>query len=151
MLVVIAIMGIGIGLVVTTVFQVLAIERYWRDGIVATRVLRHATSTFAGDALNTQSVDLADGSNAASISLQWMYDHDQDRSTPGIPRTATYSLNGDRLIRDIDGSLLTVAQNVTAIQFSRTGRTIRLDLTLLADQGTTDSVSFDTYMRFLGL
>lgn len=151
MLVVVTILGMGIGLVVTTVFQVLAIERFWRDEVVATKNLRQATSQFSGDLINTQSLDLADGENAASVTLQWFEDHDQDRSTPPISHTATYSLIGDRLIRNIDGIPVTVARDVTFVQFSRTDRVVTLDLTVNADQGTTKSTSFDTYMRFLGL
>ena len=57
----VGILTLAMGLVGRGVFQVLSIQRFWRDDVVATRELRHAGSWFAGDALNAEAIDLADG------------------------------------------------------------------------------------------
>ena len=52
MTVAISIITVVSALFASGVFQVLSIQRFWRDDVVATKELRRAGSTFAGDALN---------------------------------------------------------------------------------------------------
>ena len=55
-LVALSIMGLGMGLVGSGIFQSLVIERVWVDDVMATRDVRHAGSWLAGDAMNAQEV-----------------------------------------------------------------------------------------------
>ena len=55
-LVALAIMGLGIGLVGSGIFQSLVIERAWVDDVIATRDIRHADSWLSKDALNAHEV-----------------------------------------------------------------------------------------------
>jgi prepilin-type N-terminal cleavage/methylation domain-containing protein len=143
MLVVVSIMSIGLALVGTTVFQSLAIEKYWHEEVVATRELRHAGSYFAGDALRAESVSLLDSSPPEdNVTIQWI-------DGAGNPHTAFYSLTGDNLVRQIDGVQIIVARRVVSLGFSLNARTLTLDLEVQAEQGTTESISLDTYLRYL--
>ena len=143
MLVVVSIMTLGLSLVGTTVFQTLAIERFWRDKVVAIRELRHAGSYFAGDALNAESVSLIDSSPPVdNVTIQWA-------DGAGVSHTAIYSLSGGNLVRDIDGAQIIVARRIVSVEFSLNGQTLTFDLEVQADAGDTESISLDTYLRFL--
>lgn len=133
--------GLVLSLVAGAMFQAWGVERTQRHDVMATEQLRHATRWFAGDALNAVSTDLADGTgpvSAVSLSLT---------DASGAPHTASYSLNGTRLVRSFDGALLTVARDVASAAFSRSGRTIFTTLEVRAAQGETKSLTLRTYMR----
>lgn len=56
LLVSMSILTVVVGIFGTGMFQVLSIQRFWTDDIVAVREVRHAGSWFAGDALNATEV-----------------------------------------------------------------------------------------------
>ena len=142
-IVAIGILTLGLSLVGSTVFQVLAIERFWRDDVVATRELRHAGSRFAADALNAETVDLIDGALPTnSVTLDWM---DQTST----PRTVTYVLVGDTLFKDVGGAQITLARQVISAEFSLSGRLLTFDLEVQAQPGSTQDMSLQTYLRML--
>ena len=140
----VGILTLGLGLVGSTVFQSLAIERFWRDEVTAVRELRHAGSRFAGDALYTETTDLVDGAAAVgTVNLTWT-----DGSS--VTHTAAYSVSGDnRLIRDLDGTQFTLARGVVQVEFSLSGRLLSFDLEIEADRGTTKTANLQTYLRSL--
>ena len=55
-LVALTVMGLGVGLVGSGIFQSLVIERIWVDDVIATRDIRHADSWLSEDALNAHEV-----------------------------------------------------------------------------------------------
>jgi hypothetical protein len=56
----ISILSMGVGLIGTNVFQVLAIQRFWQDDMVANKDAHHAASWFAEDALKATATNLED-------------------------------------------------------------------------------------------
>ena len=144
LLVSLGILGISMGLIGGGIFQALELDRTWADDVVATREVRHATSWFAGDALNAQGTDLVDGAApVSSATLSWT---DQGQ----VSHAATYSLSADAtLIRDVDGSKITVARKVLSAQFSRNGSILKLILEVQAAAGETKLKSVDVYGRTL--
>lgn len=144
LLVSLSILGMSMGLIGSGIFQAFALERTWSDDVVATREVRHATSWFAGDALNARQTDLVDGAApVSSATLSWTGQGD-------VPHAATYSLSaGATLIRDFDGSPITVARNVLSAQFSREGGVLRLTLEVQASAGETELKTVDIYGRTL--
>ncbi len=132
------------GLMGSGIFQAFALERPWSDDVVATREVRHATSWFAGDALNAQQTDLVEGAGpVSSATLSWTGQGE-------VPHVAAYSLSADAtLIRDFDGSTITVARNVLSAQFSREGGVLRLTLEVQASAGETELKTVDIYGRTL--
>ncbi|MCH7744991.1 MAG: prepilin-type N-terminal cleavage/methylation domain-containing protein [Chloroflexi bacterium] len=143
-LIAVGILTLGLGLVGSTVFQSLAIERFWRDDVIATKELRHADSRFAGDALYTEATSLVDGAAPVNtVDLTWT-------DTDGVSHTAVYSVTGDnRFVRDLGGTQSTLARDVVQTGFSLNGRLLTFDLEVEADQGTTKTSSLQTYLRAL--
>ena len=143
-LIAVGILTLGLGLVGSTVFQSLAVERFWRDDVIATKELRHADSRFAGDALYTEATSLVDGAAPVNtVNLTWT-------DTGGVSHTAVYSVTGDnRLVRDLNGMQSTLARDVVQTGFSLNGRLLTFDLEVEADRGTTKTSSLQTYLRAL--
>ena len=124
-------------------FQALGIQRFWFDDVVATKELRHASSWFASDALTVESTDLVDGASPVEpVTLTWNDDND-------VPHTVTYSLVGSSLMRDFDGTQITLARRVASAGFALSGRVLTFDLEVEADRGGTESMSLQTYLRML--
>ncbi len=141
LLVALGIMTATSGLVASGIFEVLSVQRYWRDDSVATRGLRHAGSMFAGDALNAEEVNLVDGAvDAPGVVLSWVSDG-------GVTHRAEYLLSGTSLVRDFDGNQTTVASRVSDAGFSRAGRTLTLSLTVDSSGGQAESIQLQTLMR----
>ena len=147
-LVSVGLLAIVTGLVVTGTFQILSIQSTWRDDALATKELRHAGSWFAGDALNTASTSLADLATSSTIKLEWT-------NVSSTTYVATYSVTGTspdlQLIRELsDGAVTTqleLARRVASWEFSRSGRTITLDLEVYAAGSETASSTLTTFLR----
>jgi len=155
LLVSVSILTVVVGIFSAAMFQVLSIQRFWTADVKAVREVRHAGSWFSGDALNATDVLLYnDGPrftcepdpSVEQITLIW-------KDTSGDPHKAVYSVNGDQLQRDFDdnGSPLVLATGVVAnsISFTLCGNTLRLNLDVLADRNTTDTLDLITYIRKL--
>ncbi len=143
LLVSVAILGVGMGLIGGGLYQALGIWRFWSDDVIATKEVRHVTSWFAGDAMNAESTDLVDGDPpSSSVILTWT---DGDDAT----HTATYNLSGSNLMRDLDGAQITLARRVVSVGFSLSGKVLTLDLEVEAERGGTESISLQTYLRML--
>lgn len=139
----IGILTMAVALVGTSIFQSLSIQRYWRDDVIATKEWRHAGSRFATDLFNAETIDLVDGAAPVSaVTFTWV-------DNAGNSHTATYSLVGDTLIRNVDGFQTTVARGVLSAGFSRNDRLVTFDLEVQADLGKTESMSLQTYLRML--
>ncbi len=137
-------LSVTLGLIGTTVFQSLSIERFWRDGVIATKDLRHATSQFSRDALVAQTTNLVNGNPPQpGVTLNWT-------DSNSVAHTATYSVdvNGN-LVRNYDGAQLVLARGVVATAFSLNGNVLDFDLWVQGDLGTTKSISLQTYLRLL--
>lgn len=143
LLVVVGIMTTAVGMVGSGIFQSLGIERSWRADAVATREWRHAYSWFASDALNAESTDLIDGQPpVASVTMTWT---DGD----GALHTSRYLLVGTRLVREIDGTVSTVAAHALSASFSLSAKVLTFDLALAAAQGAPRGHTLVTYLRML--
>ena len=145
------IMSMGTGLIGTSVFQVLSIERYWKDDRVAARDLRHVGSWFAGDALfRAQCVTIGgitwtDGDgilHGSELTIAWTDSSDNDH-------TAIYGLSGDALIRNVDGTEQPLADGVVSVDFSLDDRILLLTMEVNAGRGATETKSLQTYLRVL--
>ncbi len=151
LLVSVSILIVVVGIFGSGMFQVLSIQRFWTADVKATREVRHAASWFAGDALNATDVLDAGGAPltctpSPSVKLTWT-------DSSGIPHNVVYSVSGEELLRDFDsnGAPLTMADRVVAnsVSFTLCGNTLRLNMDVLADRNTTDSLDLITYVRKL--
>ncbi len=141
-----SILSMGIGLVGTSVFQVLSIQRHWQDDRVATKDLRHIGSWFAGDALNAETVVFGGTAPAPTVTLSWV-----DSSDPLnlVFHSSVYSLDGDTLTRNNDGIVTILADDVDSAAFSLSGRVLTLDLIVNSGNGGTTPMTLRTYLRVL--
>ena len=94
------------GLIAGSLFQILSLERGWRDDVVATRELRHANFIFASNALNATSTSLVSGATPVStVTLTWT-------DNLGGQHTAVYGVSGNSLSRTLDGVSTTLSARV---------------------------------------
>ena len=146
-----SILSMGVGLIGTSVFQVLSIQRHWQADRVATKDLRHTGSWFAGDALNAETVVFGGTPDEPTVTLSWS--EIVDNSVPGSPvfqsRSSVYSLDGDTLTRNEDGVVTPVAKGVVSAEFSLSGKVLTLDLTVDSGNGGTTTLTLQTYLRVL--
>ena len=137
----VGILTMAAGMVGSAVFQTLSVERTWRSDVVATKEWRHALSWFSVDAMNAQTADLVDQAPpVSSVTLTWV-------DKEGTSDTAAYSLTAGALLRNLDGAENSVARRVVSVGFSLSGRFLIVDLEVEAEQGGTESVSLQTYLR----
>ena len=141
-----SILSMGVGLIGTSVFQVLSIQRHWQDDRVATKDLRHTGSWFAGDALNAETVVIAGTAQAPVVTISWV-----DNSDPNnlVFHSSIYSLDGDTLTRNDDGIVTPVAKGVVSAEFSLSGRVLTLNMTVNSGNGGTTLMTLQTYLRVL--
>ncbi len=141
-----SILSMGIGLIGTSVFQVLSIQRNWQEDRVATKDLRHSGSWFAGDALNAETVVIGGTPDAPVVTISWVDSSDPDNL---VFHSSVYSLDGDTLTRNEDGIVTTLADDVASAVFSLSGRVLTLDLTVNSGNGGTTLMTLQTYLRVL--
>ena len=150
----VSLLSMATGMIGAALFQVHSIQRYWRDGAVATRELRHAGSRLAGDALNAESVltspppsgtplPCAPASPSPDVTLTW----DDSDST----HVATYTVSGQELTRTYDGATIRLADRVIAQStgFSLCNNVLTFDMSVTADRGNSESMSLKTRIRKL--
>ncbi len=159
LLISVTILTVVVGIFGAAMFQVLSIQRFWTDDVKAVREVRHAGSWFSGDALNATDVLDAGGTDRLTctpspavqqITLTWT-----DQSE--IDHDAVYGVTGDELLREFftsgasNGTPLVMATGVVAnsVSFTLCGSTLRLNMEVQADRGTTDNLDLITYMRKL--
>jgi len=127
-----AISGIIIGVLGTSVYQILTVTDYGNDKLTAMHELQNAAHWFNFD---TQQASAATGDSQLVLTLP------DDSSI-------TYSLSGTNLQRTAGGSPMTLAQNITSANFSVDDRTITMDLTS-APVGRENVSENGTYMVYL--
>jgi type II secretory pathway component PulJ len=134
-----SILSMGVGLIGTTVFQVLAVQRFWQDDMVANKEARHAASWFAEDALEATGTDLVDGNPAAS-SVTLTLDSGN----------VTYSLSGSNLVRQAGADQNIMAKDVASVGFALSGEVLTFTLEVQASRGGTETLTLQNYLRLLG-
>lgn len=148
----VGIMSLAVGIVGDGIFQVISVRQHWADDAVATKDLRHAGSWFAGDALNAEDVQDANGDTLAcappksGATLIWT-------DANGASHRAIYSASVDRLVRqDEDGNSVQVISGgvvENSVNFSLCGNLLTLDLEVKAERENTEAMILRTYLRKL--
>ena len=146
-LVAVGLLIIVAGLVSSSTFQILSVQRTWQDDVLATQELRQAEGWFARDSLTAVTTTIPHlGPSTTTASMMWSDILD-------VNYTSTYSLSGMTLFRDLDSSAATstrieVAREVATVNFSRSGRLVTFDLSVEAAEGQTATSSLNTYLRY---
>ena len=173
-LVALSIMGLGLGLVGSGIFQSLVIERAWVDDVIATRDIRHADSWLSKDAFNAHEVcdpaanaKLTPGGVGIGSMTFVLYEFTDVNDLPATYCDGTLSANftrheityvvvGTELRRTIvtDGvqvSKLSLTRRVVSAGFSlsASGDVLTFDLEVEAEEGGTEFTSLQTFLRKL--
>ncbi len=127
-----------------TLFQVVEQTRLINGRVSAMNDLRIAGSWLTRDGERTESTDLVDSAaSVASMSLSW--------TDGGTPSTSSYYLSGTELKRDHDGAIISVARNVSSVEFSIVGSLITVDVTTSTANGSvTKQARYHVYLRPTG-
>lgn len=173
-LVALSIMGLGMGLVGSSIFQSLVIERVWVDDVIATRDIRHADSWLSEDAWKAHEVCdpatnaklIPGGGTVSSITVVW-YEFADPNDLPATycdgtlganftRNEITYVVVGTELQRLIVKDGLQLAQSsltrrvVSAgFNLSASGDVLSFDLEVEAEEGKTEFTSLQTFLRKL--
>ena len=157
LLVAISLLTLATGMMGTALFQLVSIQRFWRDGAVATRELRHASSVLAGDALRAENVLTEPPPAGTTLPCDPISPADSVTlilSDGSGPHVITYRIDpstGTELTRVYDGVSQTVAREIVAdsVGFSLCNNELTFDLAVDADRDNTESISLKTHIRKL--
>ena len=132
LIVAIAITGIIVAFLGTTIYQIITVSEYGNNRFTALHEVQNAAYWFNVDG---QGAINATGGSQLVLTLA-------DNST------VSYSLSGTNLLRSSIGSQMTLARNISNASFSVSGRVITINLT--SSPVARDAVSQNgTYMVFL--
>ncbi len=127
-------------------------QQYSGTDIAKTKVtvaheISNAARRISQDAMMTKNTDLVEGADPANqLTLNWIERYD----FANIPHSSTYFLSGTHLQRDYDGTVTTVARNISKIEFSQTGRLLTISISCTPRRwipGQTVQKTYRVYLR----
>jgi len=96
-----------------------------RTCVTATHEVGNAARWLSQDGMMAESTDLVEGADPVDhLTLTWIERYD----FANIPHSSSYSLSGTQLCRDYDGTVTTVARNISKVEFSQTGRILTVSV-----------------------
>ena len=113
--------------------------------ITAAQEISNAARILNEDGMMSENSDLVQGAAPVnSLTLTWT-----DRSGfANLPHYSSYYLEGTELRRDHNGSLMTVARNISGIEFSQDGSLLTVSISCTPQWGTARTVT-KTYRVYL--
>lgn len=113
------------------VFQVVEQTRLINGRVSAMNDLRIAGSWLTRDGERSESTDLVDlAAPVATMSLSW--------TSEGLPVSSNFYLSGTDLKRSSNGDIISIARNVSSVEFSIAGNLITIDLDLSTANGSIE-------------
>ena len=141
-----SLVAIGILTIVMSsgLYRAMGTQRGVVDDGLAINELRKGLGWIGEDVKMASSTNVIDGgSTLPTLVLSWTDEFGGASQT----HTITYSLNGDWLVRDYDGSSHTVARRVNSAEFFRNGQVVTAQFGVDAGAGTIRTLSVETLMR----
>ena len=143
-LVAIGIMTIVMSIMGSALYSALGTQQGVVDDGRAINELRKGLGWIGEDVKMASSTNvIAGGSTLPTLVLTWT----DEFGGASQAHTITYSLDGDRLVRDYDGSSHTVARRVNSAEFFRTSQVVSAEFGVDAGAGTIRTLSVTTLMR----
>ena len=118
--------GMAIGAMIMTGMVALISQEFRgtaiaRTSVTATHEVGNAARWLSQDGMMAKNTDLLEGADPVDqLTLTWIERYD----FANIPHSSSYSLSGAQLRRDYDGTVTTVARNISKVEFSQTGRVL---------------------------
>lgn len=113
--------------------------------ITAAQEISNAAHLLNEDGMTAESTDLIQGAEPVAALMMLSIDRS---SYANIPHYCSYYLEGTDLIRDHDGDVMTVARNISSIEFSQDGRMITVSISCTPQWGTDRTIR-ETYRVYL--
>ncbi len=137
-----AVIVVGLVALISREFQGSAVAN---TSITAAQEISMAARMLNEDGMMAESSDLVQGASPVnSLTMTWT-----DRSNfANLPHSSSYYLEGTDLRRDHNGSVMTVARDISSIEFSQEGDLLTVSISCTPQWGTARTVS-KTYRVYL--
>lgn len=117
-----------------------------KTSVTAAHEIGNASRWLSQDGMMAESTNLVEGANPVNcLNLTWIERYE----FVNIPHSSSYYLEGTRLRRDYDGTVVTVAQDISKIEFSQTGRVLTVSLSCGPPWGAPEGTVQKTYRVYL--
>ncbi len=145
-LVVLAVSGVLLTGLITSIFQVATFTDRSNSQVVALTDLNHAALSIKKDLMMTQNTDLTDVSQS-SVWLGWT-DY-TSFETGNLTHSSSYVLSGTELLRTYDGTVGIAGRNITSVGFTKNGRVIDVVITAAgsSDPQRSETLKFSVLIR----
>ncbi|MFB0559198.1 MAG: PilW family protein [Dehalococcoidales bacterium] len=125
LLVAMAITAMIVGGIAALIFQEYSGTATAKNSITVAHEIGNAARWISQDVMMAESTDLVEGTNpAGQVTLSWVDQSD----FAYIPHSSSYYLEGTQLQRDYDGTVTTVARDISNIKFSQAGRILTVSI-----------------------
>ena len=126
-LVVLAVSGVLLTGLITSIFQVTVFTGRSNSQVVALADVNYAALRIKRDLMMTQNTNLTDNVSQDSVWLGWT-DY-TSFETGNQTHSSSYALSGTELQRNYDGTVSIAGRNITSIGFTKNGRVINVVIT----------------------
>lgn len=132
--------------VVGLIFQEFSGTATAKTSVTAAHEIGNTARWLSQDGMMAESTGLVEGAHPAdNITLTWT----ERRDFANIPHYSSYYLEGTQLRRDYDGTVTTVAQDISNIEFSQAGNllTVSISCTPRWWKSATVEKTYRIYLR----
>ena len=117
-----------------------------KTSVTVAHEIGNAARWISQDGMMAESNDLVEGADPVNhLTLTWIERCD----FADIPHSSSYYLEGTQLHRDYDGTVTTVARNISKIEFSQTGRLLTMSISCTPQWWAPDRTVQKTYRVYL--
>ena len=141
-----AIIALIVGGVAGLIYQEWSGTAIAKTSVTASHEIGHAARLISQDGAMAASSNLVEGAQPTDqLTLTWMERHEFVDS----PHVVNYWLEGTQLLRNYDGTVTTVAQNISKIEFSQTDRLLTVSISCNPQWWILDETVEKTYRVYL--
>ena len=141
-----AITALIMGGVVALIYQEWNGTAIAKTSVTASREIGNAARLISQDGAMAASTNLIAGAQSTDqLTLTWV----EYSEFVGLPHVASYWLEGTKLRRDYDGTVTTVAQNISDIEFSQTNHLLTVSISCNPQWWILDETVEKTYRVYL--
>lgn len=146
LLVALSIVTLIMGGVVALIFQEYRGTNLAKTYVTAAHEIRRAARWISQDTMMAESTNLVEGTESTdNVTLNWI-----ERSDfANLPHSSSYYLLDDQLQRNYDGTITTVAQNISMVNFSQTGRLMTVSISCTPRWWNPNNTVEKTYRIYL--
>ena len=117
-----------------------------KTSVTAAHNISNAARWLSQDVMMAESTGLVEGTDPVNhLALTWIERYD----FANIPHSSNYSLCGTELRRDYDGTLTTVARDISKIEFSQNGSVITVSISCTPQWRVANPTVEKTYRIYL--